>query len=355
MDQVDGTQWLLWHLGGGEFMDYKYLLDYVLKWQSSGMSKQAAWQSRENMLRMQVSSRERQSPLTYQNFTRACNGFARSLKLDKQSFVCPNCTDRPRFINADGVCVAPAKRHLEGMEELNKAPNDNEILERGSRFKDRIYLKSNKERKLVLDLLTGGMNMDEFTQTDRIKTEEGRHLQTLVGRISQQSPLKIPDQYVRFLRNVSKATPVAGLLQPTEKKSLILLMKFAKKQLPLRNAEHSEEMLIVQKDLPVFWNILLEILTYENLEYLPDDISKVVRDLLRVRNNTFAKAATRTKESYFDWEDQSREHPTSYYPAFPILTYPKQYQVANKTDENFCSKSFSTTKDFAPGIFTVGK
>ena len=333
--QTDTTEFLLWNLGGGQFMNYKFLYNHILDWHASGTTKQSAWQSRENFHKSLSQNQNENVKLSKQNFNRACNGFVRNHRIEHRVFICPECGESPKYLAADGTATGPAKRQIKQKTELAKSSMDNEVLEQGSCFNDRIYLPYEVERKLVKDLATGQIDMNDFIRSGNIVSDGGKMLQILIRRLNRDHPQKLPKEYLRLLSNIGKTTPVAGFIQPTGPDSLVILMKFAKQELSLRKVGNIEKLCLVKTELPVFWNILLDILNFEITEFLPPDVAKIVRALLRIRNITFTKAAKRSEDSYKPWGNPNKEHPHAFYPNFPLLRYPKQYKVREHTHKKW--------------------
>ena len=52
------------------------------------------------------------SSLSYQDFERACSGYASMIRFEKDDFLCPNCGHTPKYIVADGKMTGPTKRKV---------------------------------------------------------------------------------------------------------------------------------------------------------------------------------------------------------------------------------------------------
>ena len=74
----------------------------------------------------------------------------------------------PRYYIGDGKTTGPLKKHLRHLQEFERHPQDKKVLKQGSCFSDRVFLSKPAERKEVLALVSGGMNMTEFTNSDII-------------------------------------------------------------------------------------------------------------------------------------------------------------------------------------------
>ena len=94
-----------------------------------------------------MKSIKQKSTLTEQDFNKAVTGFVRNIQLKEEDFVCPKCGPTPDYIVADAkICSIKCD-----IEELTCKEGDTQVLSRGSKFKDRIFLDRKKERDLLLD------------------------------------------------------------------------------------------------------------------------------------------------------------------------------------------------------------
>ena len=117
---------------------------------NSGIAMNATFSARESILYdLGV-----KSSLTYQQFVRACTGYAKMMEFEKSDFVCPTCGDSPNYVVCDGKTDGPTKRKVAHLHELDKAEDDESLLSQGSFFEDRVFLSDYIERKLVCSLLT---------------------------------------------------------------------------------------------------------------------------------------------------------------------------------------------------------
>ena len=107
--QADTHNLLLWNLGSGQLIDYLFLHNHFHKMVSSGTAMNATFNARKTAL----SSVGVQSSLIYSAFLRACNGYAQSIRLRKEDFLCPSCGDSPKYIVCDGKTEGPTKRKSE--------------------------------------------------------------------------------------------------------------------------------------------------------------------------------------------------------------------------------------------------
>ena len=124
--------------------------------------------------------------------------------------------------------------------------------------------------------------------------------------------------------------------------------------LDVRSVTELEKLCLLKTQLPAFWPILTDILDLEGKKYLPIDVSRIVLKLLEIRTNTFLNAAERQNCDYKYWGSPDEEHPTLFYPEFPIFRHPKVYCVSGQKHVDFCNKAFDEKRDFSYGVFSIG-
>ena len=255
------------------------------------------------------------------------------------------------FFAADGKCLGPDARKISHLKEFKKHPDDMTILPRGSEYRSRMFLNLRKERELLKDLLKENITVEEFLEVP-FTTSNGVLVQNLVSRI-QLPEGEIPTEYKDFMKDLAEPTPVCGYLQATSQDSLNILYNFADEELDLRSTEQSDQVDIVEKDFPTFWESMKEILIYEkHLRFLPRDVAQIVKKLVEIRMSTFSESAKRYDENYFDYSD-TKELSTQCYMNWPPLRHPAEYNIRSEGGKKNCSKKFPKNSKFAPGMFQI--
>jgi hypothetical protein len=172
---------------------------------------------------------------------------------------------------------------VDHLAELEQADGDEEVLTQGSYFQNRVFFSQISERKLVCELVTGGITPGEFVTSPDITSENGEMLKQLVRDIDTRYQGQIPKVFNRFLTNISKPTSVAGLLQCTGPAALQYLREFANETLHLRHRTSKDKLTIVAKELPAFWPMLLDILNEEKSNFMNPLMATIVKKLLDIR------------------------------------------------------------------------
>ena len=64
----------------------------------------------------------------------------------------------------------------------------------------------------------------------------------------------------------------------------------------------------------------------------------------------------RFSDDYFDFDPSlyPEEDSTSFFPMFPLIQFPKCYEVNSNVDKDGCQKTFNAHTSFASGIFSIG-
>ena len=233
-----------------------------------------------------MNSTGQNSTLYNQLWLRAIDGFVLNLEFDaKSAFSCQNCGRSPKYFVGDGKCTGPLQKKLEGVNvhELSSHPDDKNILPQGSKYKERVFISDKKENDEVRKLLTGDLDMTAFLNSGQVSSLNGQMIQKLVCHISAKWPLKIPDPYINFIADISKASSVAGLLQVLSAQPLKALKNFATEKLNIRSAAEYEQAKLLEKALPAFWPLLISICELEKTQYLPSEVSNIVLELISIR------------------------------------------------------------------------
>ena len=349
LQHYDGHPELLWHLGKGRFVNYCLLLNFLHNFVNDGLSIYAQFKSiKDNNETNGIISQ-----VTYNDIHRATVGFFRNLEFDETlAFSCPKHGTKPKWITADGKNLGPSKKKCKNMSELDRHPDDDQILPQSTVFQDRVFLPDATERSLVCALLGDQMSLEEFLLAPDIESDNGNLILDLVFHLHESGPDIILPPYKRFIKNVCKPTSARGLLQVTNFLPLHHLASFCREELAIKDVKNLDKLQTVGKELPVLWPMLNDICNLEKKCYLPPIVSRIVLKLLEIRMNSFVKSTSRTSANYIPYVGP--EHPNMCYPNHKIKQYPKKYKVSQKTDEDLCKKAFIGHSDFTAGIFTVG-
>ena len=151
--------------------------------------------------------------------------------MEEEIFSCPKCGISPAYFVGDGKCnLAPLQRRLPaGFKELSPHPSDpSPVLKQATKHSDRVFLKEKSERDIIISLLQGNETVSEILKSKKRKSKNFILITNLLNRIKEAE--EIPFCYQELLIETSKNTPVAGIFQVTQRKTLKLLCQFCLKE-----------------------------------------------------------------------------------------------------------------------------
>ena len=342
--------WLLFNTGAGRCVDYETLQKHLIMYCRTGCTTQGYYNNISSHSKLMGKKLETE----YKNLVTAMDGFVQNIAWNKEEiFSCPQCGISPAYLVGDGKCdLAPLQRRLpKGVKEFSPHPNDpSPVLKQATKHSDRIFLKEKSERDMIISLVQGKVTVSEILNCKKKKSDNFILIGNLLNRIKDCE--EIPFCYQELLIETSKNTPVAGIFQVTQRKTLKLLRQFCLKEVNFRDGMHHQELKILMSDLPAIFPIIIRICNLEDSDFLPTDINRIILSLLRIRISTFTKSEVRYQEDYIPYE--GGEDCTQFYPNFPIQTWPKLYNVGSSIDKMSCEKNFSSHSQFLDGIFSIG-
>merc|ERR1712133_118906 len=181
-------------------------------------------------------------------------------------------------------------------DEYGEHIEADDSLSQSTRFKDRVFLSSNKERAYVLQLVSGEIDMHSFLSPE-ISSHNGLLLRGLVEYV-EDNYADLPDEYARLNKNICKPYSVSSLIQVTSEDPLDILERFCKREVDLLSAENHQALGLIEQQMPPFWGCLHRILMLEKSKFLPHQLRQVVLQLIAIRQNTFNSAAKRSDDDY---------------------------------------------------------
>ena len=251
--------------------------------------------------------------------------------------------------------MGPLSTKTENIKEFGPHPDDQVPLEQSTLYEDRIFLKNPRERRLVIQLITEEISPTQFL-TCLFESENGQMIFKLVKRVFEDFQ-HIPKEYLLFLADLSKVTSVTGYLQITSHKVLEVLEDFLNGTIDIFSANQKPNLELIRKELPALWKSVYSIIMLEKSRHLKSDMKDILRKLLNMRVQIFENAAKRSSSENRKWE--GGEHETMYYPLWPILHYPKHYNIGrgnkNIQKEELCEKlKRKKGQKWSYGVFSAG-
>ena len=201
-------------------IDYEFL-NFYLHFKVKGKGIYEAWTSRVESL----AASNYQSSLTYESFHKACLGFEGRLEFPTDVFVCDDCTLACKYLVFDAKVIGPNKHKLDHLHEEDDEDDEHmegqDTLHQSTHFKNRVFLSSAKERALVLQLVSGEMDMLSFL-TSEMTSQNGRLVKDLVEMI-EDTFATLPEEYSRLIKNICKSYSVSSLIQITSEEPFNIL------------------------------------------------------------------------------------------------------------------------------------
>ena len=164
---------------------------------------------------------------------------------------------------------------------------------------------------------------------------------------------ELPECYVKILSEVSKNIAAAGILQPTRNETIKYLRQYCLREIDIRENSNQAILKLLSSELPAIFPTLLEIVSFEESDFLPRDLSQIILKLILIRTNTFKNSTPRYQEDYIKY-DKVCDNPTKFFPTFKKLFYEKLYEVNRNLDSDGCQKLFGNNSKFVDGLFSIG-
>lgn len=250
--------------------------------------------------------------------------------------------------------MGPLSSKLENVKELGPHPENTEPLEQSTSYYDRIFLKDKKERMLMVKLITETISPEEFLESE-VESENAKMLQRLVKNVFGLHQC-VPKQYLDFICEFSKVTSITGFIQITNGKVLDVLQDFVNGTIDIFSGNQKNNLDLLRKEVPALWKLLYQILLLEKSRHLDVNMKEILQKLIDMRIEIFENAAERSSSDYTVWE--GGEHETMWYPLWPIIQYPRNYQIGKKKDinkEELCEKKIHKKgQKWGYGVFSVG-
>ena len=102
-----------------------------------------------------------------------------------------------------------------------KPEGHEDTLTQSTLFKNRVFIACKKERSKVLQLVSGEIEMKDFISAE-MTSRNGALLQELVEYLAD-SFVNLPEEYLNFLKNISKAYAVSSRVSLKKQKNILRL------------------------------------------------------------------------------------------------------------------------------------
>ena len=143
-----------------------------------------------------------------------------------------------------------------------------------------------------------------------------------IGNINQKN---VPQCYLDILYEVSKNTPIVGIIQSNSRTFLAALKSYLDNEVDI--FEDKDMLDHLNEEVPVIINMLASVKKYENECYLPKPVEallnfmiKLYSEVHKIAHERFVKA-----EKY-----EADEPPTEFFPGLPLHSEQKSFKVDRK-------------------------
>ena len=203
---------------------------------------------------------------------RAWNAFARLLSINfETAFQCQVCGQHPETVVCDGTMLGFRKDFLSSCPDSQ--PNATLPLLTGSKHEERILLRSTRSRSLLPRYagITANrkkmLNPKPLTATElaslkaSLSKDGFQALADLVVRLcSEHNSHTCPEPYREFLSELSRNTPVCGLIQigggTAAAETIKVLESLARNDLDIHDSSNFQELGVIQSNAPVLAGFL---------------------------------------------------------------------------------------------------
>ena len=184
------------------------------------------------------------------------------------------------------------------------------------------------------------------------KAYEGENaILELLEHISQLKGDNLPPCYVDLLREVSKNTPVVGMIQSQSRIFLASIKSYLDNKVDI--FEDKDILDHVNGEVPVLVQIMSDIKEFEKTTFLPEAVIVLFNSILKLYSNVRKLAVQR----YVKEEDFNGEEPaTDVFPSLPLHSKKKFFKadrMKTMDDEEECNKEYPKAPKMTPGLAHV--
>ncbi|XP_066272071.1 uncharacterized protein [Branchiostoma lanceolatum] len=312
--------------------------------------------------------------MPYEMFRKGWNSFARRIDINwDKVFSCPECGPEPDTVICDGTAVGFRKDLIAGCtpEPCDGVSSSSNTVQ-GSRHSDRVFLTSEKARRLLLQYsgskrgtrgMSKGLSEEEMkTLLGLLEVENRQDIADIIRRLLEGDdghgkgddgdPVRMaPAGYSGFFAELARYTPVCGMLQIAgDDIAMKIAKKVAKGKILLGQERYGEYFSYLQKKAPILCTFV-HIIGKEG--HIPSDVSTLILNLIKILKSTFDKVPVPSPSCY------PPPPPSSLLSFFPCLRkrcglppYAMDKRRRVKARDG-CRKDSYGHPSLTPGLFTI--
>ena len=239
------------------------------------------------------------------------------------------------------------------------------VVVKGIEAKERTFLNTRKVHSIISTLVSNPDDPNALaTAVKSLNSFEldpnSRSVLELLNRLLSKKET-VPAGYLPLLQELHLETPISALMTPysSDRKVYESFMDYLNKKVDIFSSPRSLELFI--HGFPILIDCMKKILMdenssrMENLPYLPNDVSTILKNMIKLRFE-FDKKSHKTAVARTSPHSDFVPPVADYFPSYPIHTMENIYKADKKPDEaesDDCEKNFISATSISGGIGTV--
>ena len=246
---------------------------------------------------------------------------------------------------------------------------------KGLELSERTIIENPAVRKLMYSLFNGFKRQTKKPNgmPSKPKMVESEHLQSARKKINKIAAKEIevtivevleyieslevdevPECYLDILYEISKNTPIFGLIQSSSMPFLATLKSYLDGTVDVFQDKDILDHL--NNEVPILMSMIGSVRKYEGSTFLPQAVTKLFNNMIKLYSVGLKLATKRHIESNLY---QHPEPPLEYFPSYPLHSEAKNFDVDKRTfedteeTEDDCNKEYPKAPKMTPGLSHV--
>ena len=150
---------------------------------------------------------------------------------------------------------------------------------------------------------------------------------SLLHRLNNKNKC-LPKEYFLLLSELGKCTPISVLLPSDDDLEYKLLEMYLAQEFDVFSEYKTTK--VMTNSFPVVTKICQKVLKYENLKFLPEDVTAILEDMILLKNryNVLAREITVPRK-----KPDGKSAESQVYPLFPVHTVKNVHSADKKPDK----------------------
>ena len=282
------------------FVSYDILFEYLASLNTGGHTQNAFVQCK-NEVNMLVRGEKIEIPR--QIFCKAFEIFIHALKYDVEMawdcIMCPKVLDTIKGMKeqdynedevhiSDGINMGTIENDVKGYtgQDIFEDEVDTTVVVKGIEANERTFVDKIKPRKILQTLCSSAMKCEDMK--DAIKkianckaTPALTKITSLLHRLNSKNKC-LPKEYFLLLSELGKCTPISVLFPSHDTLEYKLLEMYLAQEFDVFSDYKTTK--VITNSFPLVTKICKRILKYENLTFLPEDVTAILEDIILLKN-----------------------------------------------------------------------